>query len=366
MEENKDISTVDLLISKYLSGNASGSEILEFMDWMNASPDNCTYFAQYKIIWLKSVEHNPIPKELRWEQLQSRLKERQVTRFNLEEIVDESKEKMFRILRFAASIIVLLTISSVLFFVAKTKKNIHLAQNIIEVPYGSKTSIILPDGTKLWINSGTKLTYNNDYGITNRNIFLVGEAYFDVAKNSKLPFIVHTSNLKIKAVGTAFNVKAYPEEKKVETTLVHGLVEIEKEGSKTPIYLRPSQKIVIANRSSIQTETQTITSQSEKNSQVGIIDKTDSEVNKEIDTEKEICWKEGKLIFDREPLISLAVKLERRYDVHISFENEKLKDYKYTGTFNDLSLEQILEAMRFSSPINFEIKEKNVQFFEKD
>lgn len=365
MEENKDISTIDLLISKYLSGNATGSEILEFLDWMNASPDNCTYFAQYKIIWLKSIEQNPISKELRWEQLQSRLKEREISRFEKEEIIDESKEKTFRILRYAASIIVLLTITSVLFFVAKTKKNINLAQNVIEVPYGSKTSLILPDGTKLWINSGTKLTYNSDYGRTNRNIYLVGEAYFDVAKNRKLPFIVHTSNLKIKAVGTAFNVKAYPEEKKVETTLVHGLVEIEKEDSKTPIYLRPSQKIVIADKKTTQTESQA-TSKNEITNQNLKSDKTDLEVDKEVDTEKETSWKDGKLIFDREPLISLAVKLERRYDVHISFENEKLKDYKYTGTFNDLSLEQILDAIRFSSPINFEIKEKNVQLIEKD
>ncbi|NJO91903.1 MAG: DUF4974 domain-containing protein [Chloroflexia bacterium] len=88
-------------------------------------------------------------------------------------------------------------------------------------------------------------------------------------------------------------------------------------------------------------------------------------MNTKIDTEKETSWKDGKLIFDREPLINLAVKLERKYDVKFTFASEDLKSYKYTGSFNDVSLEQIMEAMKLSSPLNYSIKEKQITIMMK-
>jgi transmembrane sensor len=367
MKERSDISAIDLLIGKYLSGNATPNEVKEFLHWLEGSSQNREYYAQSQMLWLNSENIPQGENQNRWEQLQLKMQEREAKNLEKEMIILDSRKKINRFIRIAATILFLLGVSNIFFFMNRSKSASDFAQSILEVPYGSRSTFTLPDGTKLWVNSGSKLTYNNGYGKSNRDIDLTGEAYFDVTKNRKLPFIVHALNLKIKALGTSFNVKAYPDERKVETTLVHGLVEIEKAGSKSPFLLRPSQKITISEEEVpgpiAQNENKELL---QKKRNVSSIDTGSTVIlTKEIDTNKETSWKEGKLIFDREPLSSLTVKLERRYDVHFSFENEKLREYKYTGTFGDLSLEQIMEAMRFSSPLDFVIKEKNVFLKEK-
>ena len=367
MKDNTDISEIDPLISKYLSGNATNGEIEEFLHWLKASPQNRKYYAQSQMLWFSSDNNSQENNQYQWELVQLKIQEREVINLKKDTILTDSRHLINRFIRIAAVIIMLIGISGFFFFMNGSKNNSNFAQNILEVPYGSMSILTLPDGTKLWVNSGSKLTYNSDYGKKNRDIYLTGEAYFDVAKNRKLPFVVHALNVKIKAIGTSFNVKAYPDEKKVETTLIQGLVEIEKSGSKSIILLNPSQKIIIPEVEKPEPIVQ-------KNQKVQLSKKmnvsmeaTDTAIilDKEIDTEKEISWKNGKLIFDREPLSSLTVKLERRYDVDFYFETEKLKEYKYSGIFMDLSLEQILEAMKYSSPIDFVIKDKKVFLKEK-
>lgn len=367
MKENTDISEIELLISKYLSGNASDVEIKDFLHWLTVSSQNRKYYAQSQMLWFNSETKSQENNQNQWELLQLKIQEREVNNLRKNTIITDSRHILNKFIKIAAVIIMLIGISGFFFFMNGSKNNSHFEKNILEVPYGSVSILTLPDGTKLWVNSGSKLTYNSDYGIKNRDIYLTGEAYFDVAKNRKLPFVVHALNVKIKAIGTSFNVKAYPDEKKVETTLIRGLVEIEKSGSKSIILLNPSQKIIISEIEKpklIPQDAQKV--QLRKNMDV-TSEESDSTfiLNKEIDTEKEISWKKGKLIFDREPLSTLIVKLERRYDVNFYFETEKLKEYKYTGIFKELSLEQIMEAMKFSSPIDFVIKDKNVFLKEK-
>ncbi len=277
------------------------------------------------------------------------------------------KTLIYKLFRIAAVFLLafILGISSILFFGKYAKHKGELTT--ITAPIGSKTTMTLPDGTRIWLNAGSTLKYTEQFNRQKREVNLEGEAYFDVAKNPKLPFTVEAADIKIKAIGTAFNVKAYPEEKRVETTLVKGLVEIERTGSKDRILLKPNQKITFFNvslKSNAQTN-RTYTSNHDENSRLSGITGKDVKLNKEINTEKETCWKEGKLIFDREPLINLVTKLERRYDVHFTFASEKLKSYRYTGTFDDVSLEQIMNAMRLSSPLDYVIKEKQVKLMEK-
>ncbi len=367
MKENTDISEIDLLISKHLSGNATNGEIEEFLHWLKVSPQNRKYYAQSQMLWFTSENYSQEKNQYQWELLQSKIQEREGIDFKKNNVITDSRHIINRFIRIAAVIIMLIGVSGFFFFMNRSKNNSNIAKNILEVPYGSMSILTLPDGTKLWVNSGSKLTYNSDYGKKNRDIYLTGEAYFDVAKNRKLPFVVYALNVKIKALGTSFNVKAYPDEKKVETTLIHGLVEIEKSGSKSIILLNPSQKIIISEvekTAPIMQNDQKVQLRKEMNISSEATD-TAFILNKEVDTEKEISWKKGKLIFDREPLSSLTVKLERRYDVDFYFETEKLKEYRYTGTFKDLSLEQIMEAMKFSSPIDFVIKDKKVFLREK-
>ena len=113
----------------------------------------------------------------------------------------------------------------------------------IEAPYGAKIAMNLADGTKVWLNAGSKITYDNSFNSSNRRIQLVGEGYFKVAKNAELPFVVEAGEVAVKAVGTAFNVKAYPDENLLETTLVEGKVDVSM-GS-DHVLLLPDQKITI-------------------------------------------------------------------------------------------------------------------------
>ncbi|HEX3010388.1 MAG TPA: FecR domain-containing protein [Bacteroidales bacterium] len=357
------MDSMDLLISKYLSGNATPAESDELIQWLNSSPENRMYFSQQKLLWLRLEKADKVTADNRWEELQSRIETRENELIGFNEQLDKTKERFMRIFRYAAILILLIGISGGIFYFSKPDASALLVtQNIIEVPYGSKLSLTLPDRSRLWVNSGSKVIYNNKFGIDNRDIQIIGEAYFDVAKNAKLPFVVHAGNVKIKALGTAFNVKAYPEEKRVETTLIRGSVEIKKEGKKDAVLLRPSEKLVIINSS----EAPLISSQTDQKALRKEDELTDEPlsnevaIDKQVDTEKETAWKEGKLIFDREPLETLTIQLMRKYDVSFSFEDEKLKDYKFSGTFYDLSLEQIMDAMRFSSPIDYEIIEKKV------
>jgi len=367
MEEEKHISPIDLLISCYLSGNTTPDQNAELMKWLEASKENSIYFSQQQALWMYSEKDIPNHQDVKWERLKYKLKEQPESSTDIEQNDIRSRNKFIRNFRFAASIAILLGISIIGYFILKPGTS-ALAHMELSVPYGSRSMLSLPDGTKLWVNAGSKLSYNTGFGKNNRDINLIGEAYFEVAKNPKLPFVVHAADLKIKAIGTAFNVKAYPEEKRVETTLVHGLVEIEKNGQTNRIYLKPNQKIVLANN--IQENTTSIKPNNSVTKQGDYpTNKVSNLVDRlipKIDTEKETSWKEGKLIFDREPLQLLAIKLERRYDVHFTFSNEKLKTYIYTGTFNDVSLEQIMEAMHYSSPIDYVIKEKEVTIFQKN
>lgn len=368
MKEEKDISKIDLLISNCLSGNNTDAQNTELMQWMETAEENRIYFSRQKALWLSAEQEISAHQEEKWVQLKYKLQERRSNiTSNLIQDNKRTPNKFKSIFRYAASIVVLFGVSILVYFILKPASSMVLAKNELSVPYGSRSVLSLPDGTKLWINSGSKVSYGIDFGKNNRNVNLIGEAYFEVAKNPNLPFIVHAANVKIKAIGTAFNVKAYPEEKRVETTLVHGLVEVEKDGQTDRIYLKPNQKIILA--STLQDNTAVGKSgnsdHQQNNSSSNEISNRTERLMPKIDTEKETSWKEGKLIFDREPLSALVIRLERRYDVHFTFGNEELKNYVYTGTFNDVSLEQIMEAMYYSSPIDYVIKEKEVKIMKK-
>ncbi|HEY4784575.1 MAG TPA: FecR domain-containing protein [Bacteroidales bacterium] len=368
MKEEKDMSAIDLLISNYLSGNATSAQYEELKHWLEASKENRIYFSQQKVLWLYSEEKATDNQKEKWEQLKFKLKSQGVNIQDSEKDRQLLLKRAMRKFRYAASIAILLGISVLSYFIWKPRAISLSAQSELIVPYGSRSMLTLPDGTKLWANSGSKISYNTGFGKNNRDISLVGEAYFDVAKNPKLPFVVHAANVKIKAIGTAFNVKAYPEERKVETTLVRGLVEVEEKGAKGHIFLKPMQKVVFSNIAieNVTDKSQPKSDEQNKAAVTGERRTPEVKLQEEIDEEKETGWKDGKLIFDREPLGSLVIQLERRYDVHFTFVDEKLKDYRYTGTFNDVSLEQIMEAMRYSSPVDYVIKEKEVKITDRN
>ncbi|HBL74816.1 MAG: hypothetical protein A2W90_07955 [Bacteroidetes bacterium GWF2_42_66] len=208
----------------------------------------------------------------------------------------------------------------------------------ITAPFGSKTEMVLPDGSKVWLNAGSKLKYPNDFNRSNRDISLEGEAFFKVEKNEKLPFVVNALGVDVNVTGTSFNVKAYESENTITTTLVEGkvLLKSKKYHFANEVALLPSQKAIFT-----------------KNDKQLLINDID-------DIYSEIAWKDNQLIIKGERLSDIAVKLERKYDVKIRFDSEAIKAYKFSGTLKDETIQQVMDVVKFSAPIDYKMNGREI------
>jgi transmembrane sensor len=234
-------------------------------------------------------------------------------------------------------------------------------------PKGSKSLLTLPDGTSVWLNADTKFRYPVDYGITNREVYLEGEAYFKVSKNAALPFKVFTSDITVTALGTAFNVKAYTEESTIETTLEEGSVRIEgikKKGKAlmiSQLVLKPKESAIFQRKQGEMVSPVIKDPQPARWPSKKVEPKTTViQVVQVSDTRLLTSWKDSRWIFKNEKLMVLVPKLERRYDVEIEFADNSLKDYAFNGTLLEESLEQVLNAICFTAPIKYKIDGKKV------
>jgi transmembrane sensor len=268
----------------------------------------------------------------------------------------------------AASIALLITVGALgLVFFGKPG-NQRTGDNFEALaPKGSRSVITLSDGSKVWLNSGTKLRYRSDFGVGNRDLSLEGEAYFSVTANKDMPFRVKAGEVCITALGTAFNVKAYSDENVVETTLEKGEVAVEHlsgsggDPNASHIILKPNQKAVYI-RSSGKISVDEASPALPKSPAVAeakprpYVIKVDTLV----DTKLSTSWKDSRWIFRKEMLHDLAPILERRYDIDIVFRDTVLNDFKFTGTLREESLEQVLKAMTLAAPIRYEVSHNTV------
>jgi transmembrane sensor len=236
----------------------------------------------------------------------------------------------------------------------------------IKAPLGAKSDITLPDGSHVLLNAGSKLKFFADFNVKNRNILLEGEAYFKVAKNKIIPLIVSAANINIRAVGTEFNVKVYGNERLIETTLIEGVVEISKKGDKLDqdekISLAPNQKAVYVKADDKLSVYRTNNKEKEKPVTKVILKEIDIKpvVYDQVDIAPIIAWTQDKLMFRGETLENICVKLNRKYDVTFEFENEKVKNLRFTGTLEDETIEQVLNVIKTISPIDYTINKKTV------
>ena len=192
---------------------------------------------------------------------------------------------------------------------------------------GGKLLVTLPDGSTALLNAESKLVYAEKFGNHSREVTLIGEALFDITHNPKKPFIVKTADFNIKVLGTTFNVKSYTEDKKTETTLISGKVELIRDKGKS-ILLKPSQKAVF----------------NKKDKKIVIKEVVSSEV---------IAWKNGSLVFKKTSMEQVMLDLERKYNVKIIINSQKLLNYEYTGTFDHLTIDEVLNILAISSPITY-------------
>jgi len=356
------------VIWKYLKDKTSDDEIQALSGWLEKSKNNRCIFTAMKKAYIE-IEANSNQYQEQMEKARDKFFDQVGTIENNRRVIKSNKELYIRktIIQYAAAVFIGLLVGvgvfSFIYYKTIPDSN-ELCE--VHVPYGGMSTLALPDGSKVWLNAGSTLKYNRDFDIKSREIYIEGEAFFDVEKR-KHPLVVHTSHFDIHVLGTAFNVKSYPEEDNIETTLVEGNIRIESSKYEKPLLLKPNQKLTYLKA------THTITStdiRAENNNLIARKEatlvnnksrKTDEiEIFENVNVEETTSWKDGKLVINNESLQLLARKLERKYDIEFKFESEDLKEYTYSGTLRNFPLEQVLKALELTSPIKYTIREKTV------
>jgi transmembrane sensor len=364
------------LIIKYFEGQVTEKEARLISDWLDQDKSNRQYFAALKKAHLE-IEANAVENDSDTKSAFEKFLNH-IDKYENQKIADRKEKNLSiknTVLRYAAIFIIIFSVGITCYFLGHNiSPGADRSFCELNVPYGSRSMIILPDSSKIWLNAGSKIKYNRNFDLSCREVFLEGEAYFEI-KKSRHSFVVYTSHLDIRVMGTEFNVKSYPDEDNIETTLVEGNIRIENKKSAKPVYLKPREKLTY-HKPDARTEVSHWEKESEEGQSVHsdlaettpkLAPRREIQIKKNVNTEEYTSWKDGTLIFNKEPLESLARKLERKYDITFSFEDEKLKNYSYSGTLRDFPLEQVLRALELTSPVKYSINEKNVKlYFNKD
>jgi ferric-dicitrate binding protein FerR (iron transport regulator) len=211
---------------------------------------------------------------------------------------------------------------------------------VLENSKGKKSIIYLPDGTKVWLNAESRITYPSAFkDLDKREVFLDGEAFFDVTENKKKPFVVNTSRLQLKVLGTAFNVKSYSNENTIETTLVRGkvMIEVQDEGD-GPV----NSMVLAANEQAIYS---TVLNQLSRS---------------KVKADSVSSWKEGKLVFVNKPFSEIERELERWYGVEIITQDAVGRDCRFSTTIENEPITKILELFRATSDVTYEINDNTI------
>lgn len=371
MQTKENKQSPNDLIPGYLKGELSVEETGELVSWIKLDNANKRYFDEYCEIWITAKASLKNPgyhiQEGFW-------KFKQKIKVNEDLKIDFNKTNIFKIItRYAAIFIVAASLSGLLFYYIGRNRVTNPKQSFSEliVPLGSRAQFSLSDGTTVTLNAGSRLKYDNRFGIKDRVVQLEGEGYFKVAKYKERPFTVKTSHLNVMALGTTFNVKAYSDDKTIETTLVEGSIKIEQitdKSSPEVMVLKPNQKLTFYKEDSkMVDETAGPKSKTENNTQPLQVQKSiiiPRLVAENVNVEPVISWKENRWIFEKQSLSRIAVELERKFDVQIIFESERLKTFRFTGIILAEPIEQVLEVMSISAPINYKLKGRVVTLSE--
>ena len=232
----------------------------------------------------------------------------------------------------------------------------------ISTRYGSKSKVTLPDGTMVWLNSGSNFTYdNNHFGETGREVTLSGEAFFQVAKDPGHPFVIHAGKIDIKVLGTSFDVKSYPEDATTTATLIQGSIEVSfADQPQKTVRLAPSEKLIVFNDDEqVLQNLSSLKPTGRQGYRIAPVTVVPSD-----STVVETSWVENKLAFRGESFEQLAVQMERWYNVNINFSGSAVKQYRFTGLFTTESLDQALKALQITAPFRYRI-EKNEVYISK-
>lgn len=328
----------DRLIIKYLNNQCTLEEAEEVLTWLHKKGDTNAGRSLMKKVW-KDFGTNPDGELLDQERLLDKIHHEVNLRSMSPGAAFPQNATVRQWLLRMAAVLFLPLLSLVLLtyltgndpFIAFRKAAPRWAE--ISTLAGGKANFQLPDGTSVWLNFESRLRYPLDFAGDFREVELEGEAFFDVAHDPGQPFRVKAGGLGVLATGTEFNVLAYPDDKTIETTLISGAVTIQRMTAKDPVSLYGMIP-----------------------GQYATLQKDDHKLSiTNVETEKYTAWKEGKIIFDNDPIDQVFERLSRWYNVEFDLKDPRLAEYTYRATFIDETLSQVLELMALATPIRSKI-----------
>jgi len=309
------------IIIKYLQGKANDEEKTLLFEWLQKDKTNKEEFIEIKKVWALTARHKNT-EGITWTDLKNTTKANTNKRF-----------LNFRLVKQAAIFILLIGLGATIqyFFTDLTSRKVYNEQLSVYAPLGQMTDLELPDGTLVKLNSGTTILYNGDFSSGNREVFIEGEAFFDVQTDKKHPFVVKSKLLDVKVYGTSFNISSYPEDKNFTATLVKGSISILDKDGKEISKLNPGDNAAYT--------------ENESNIKV-------SQINTSLYT----SWKEGLVTYRNDKMKDIAKQIERWYNVEIVIQKEGLGEESYFGTIlKNKPIDQILEVFKLTTSLEYEI-----------
>ena len=259
-----------------------------------------------------------------WERLFSSIEKKTISKM-------KTRGLFLQYLKYAAAVVLGIGVSLSTLYLTNQENLSTVGNYKLVTSKGEKSYLQLPDGTRVWLNSCTTLEYAENYGHSNRSIYLDGEAYFEVAKNKDLPFVVKANGIDVKAIGTAFNASAYMEDSQLTTTLFNGKVAVQPTLTKQEVLLEPNQ--------------------------VAVYDKSRNKIEVVPYDKKQFAqWRGGFLSFEMMYLQDITKLLERNYNVVFRYENQGIKKLRFSGSFrNNEDLSEILNVIKTNTGIRYQI-----------
>jgi transmembrane sensor len=338
------------LLEKYCTNCCTEDELLSVLEWFKRSAGTEESKSLIFKIW-EDLQEEPDNSNVNYEFLLDKI-HHEVNLSRSKELLEIAHNNLIRyrrrvrfikIITRAAAVLLLPVLCFGIYISYRYQSSMQLQSSVNQVynevisSVDAITKVTLPDGSNVWLNHSSSIRYPSAFQGNARITELKGEGYFEVAHNPRIPFIVKVGDLQIKAVGTTFNVMAYPDEARIETSLIEGKVELElvdHKGNITPlIKMKPTDMTIFKN--------------------------TGYELNtRTISDDRYFSWKEGKLVFNKEPMGEVARKLGRWFNVDIEIKDPELLDLTYTATFVQETLPQVLELMAMASPVKYSISKR--------
>lgn len=333
---------IDELILDYLNQEIGEADRKALESWVMDSEENSSYFRKTCEVWLLSGT----------QRIRDKFNARRAFELFKAEHADEfasaRNEETFKkkkiipasLLRNVAAAAAVALVALMAYFGGKhngvEKVKEQFADIVIDAPLGSSTRLTLPDGTVVTMNAGSHMVYSQGFGVSDRNIFLSGEGWFEVSKNEAIPFVVSSNDIQVRVVGTKLNFRDYPEDLEAIVSLKEGKVALTNKlrPSSSEKYLNPDQRVVL-----------------DKHSGVMHIESKDAS--------NAMLWTTGDLFFDEELLSDIAKELERYYDVKITILGDNLRNLRVYGHFvrREMSIEDILEMLSATNKIDYTIND---------